>query len=284
MPYLYETHMHTCQASRCGVSTGEEQARFYKDAGYKGIIMTDHFTGGNTAVPRDLPWRERIDWFCSGYEDALITGQKIGLDVFFAWEQNYEGDEYLVYGPDKVWLLENPDIEFWSRARQLEEIHRAGGAVIQAHPFRDRSYISRVLLGPEYCDGIEAANTGNRRCNDICAAHYALRCGLFATAGSDNHNSRKADSSKLMGVAFEEPLRDMKDYAARILRRERLELRLPVGCFDRQPEEDPQAEAFWIDEDAGQGRYKRAGDFYEGESGEPLRKALLLKSSGGRQS
>jgi len=280
MSYLYETHMHTCQASRCGVSTGAEQARFYKDAGYKGIIMTDHFTGGNTAVPRDLPWRERIEWFCSGYEDALITGQKIGLDVFFAWEQNYEGDEYLVYGPDKAWLLANPDIEFWSRARQLKEVHRAGGAVIQAHPFRDRAYISRVLLGMKYCDGIEAANTGNRRCNDICAAHYALRHDLFMTAGSDNHNCARADLSLLMGVAYDEPLCDMKDFASRILKRKPLRLQIPEGWFERDPLEDPQMDAYRVDEDNRLHPYEPAGDYLEGETGEALREALLLKSSG----
>ena len=60
MPFLYETHMHTCLASACGVSTGKEHAQFYKDAGYTGIIMTDHFFRGNTAVPRNLPdWKER---------------------------------------------------------------------------------------------------------------------------------------------------------------------------------------------------------------------------------
>ena len=32
MPFLYETHMHTCQASACGRATGREQARVYKEA------------------------------------------------------------------------------------------------------------------------------------------------------------------------------------------------------------------------------------------------------------
>ena len=48
MPYIYETHMHTCQASACGASTGAEQARFYREQGYTGIIITAHFTGGCT--------------------------------------------------------------------------------------------------------------------------------------------------------------------------------------------------------------------------------------------
>ena len=139
MPFLYDTHIHTSQASKCGGSTGAEHARAYKELGFQGIIITDHFFGGNTAVPRDLPWKERVDIFCSGYEDALIEGQKIGLDVFFGWEQNFMHDEYLIYGLDKRWLLDHPEMEHWTRAQQLSEVHKYGGCVVQAHPFRDRN-------------------------------------------------------------------------------------------------------------------------------------------------
>ena len=249
MPYLYETHMHTCQGSACGVSTGAEQARFYKDQGYTGILITDHFTGGNTAVPRDLPWKERIDRFCSGYEDALITGQKIGLDVFFAWEQNYDGDEYLVYGPDKAWLLSHPDVEHWTRRKQLEEVHKAGGAVIQAHPFRHRDYIKYILLGPKYCDGIEVANTGNSPDADACARRYAEDYHLLTTAGSDNHNCEKADPAKLMGVRTEERLRSSMDYARLIRDRGPITPAIPAGWFDVDPAKAPRLLTYWVDED-----------------------------------
>ena len=104
MSYLYETHMHTCLASACGVSTGKEHVHFYKDQGFTGIIVTDHFFGGNTCVPRDLPWEKRIDLFFRGYEDALEEGLKVGLDVFFGLEQNYDHDEYLIYGLTKEYM------------------------------------------------------------------------------------------------------------------------------------------------------------------------------------
>ena len=47
--YLYETHMHTSEASACAGSTGAQMARAYKEAGYTGIIVTDHFFYGNTS-------------------------------------------------------------------------------------------------------------------------------------------------------------------------------------------------------------------------------------------
>ena len=113
MPFLYETHMHTCQASACGKATGKEQARVYKAAGYTGIIITDHFFGGNTAVDRELPWEERIDLFWKGYEDAKEEGDKIGLDVFFGLEQNIHHDEYLIYGLTKEYMKAHPEMEHW---------------------------------------------------------------------------------------------------------------------------------------------------------------------------
>ena len=249
MPYRYETHMHTCFSSACGVSTGAEHARFYKDTGYTGIIITDHFYGGNCAVDRSLPWPEFVDRFCAGYEDALCEGQKIGLDVFFAWGQNYEGDEYLIYGPDKSWLLAHPDIIHWSRARQLEEIHKAGGAVIQAHPFRNRDYIKHILLAPKYCDGIEVANTGNFAYNDVCALRYAREYGFFTTAGSDNHNSAKAEPARLMGVETDERLPDMPTFARLLRERRGVRPIIPPGRFDEDISSAPNLEVFWVDED-----------------------------------
>lgn len=248
MTYLYETHLHTCQGSACGKSTGAEHARFYSDLGYAGIIVTDHFTGGNTAVPRLLPWRERVELFCAGYEDALAEGQKRGLAVFFGWEQNYDGDEYLVYGPDKAWLLAHPDIEHWTRAKQLEEIHRAGGAVIQAHPFRERDYIKYVLLGLKYCDGIEVANTGNRPVDDLRARAYADAYGLLTTAGSDNHHSANAVPEKLMGVAVETPLGSALDFARRIRQRAPIRPAIPEGHFDIEVDPATCSPSYWIDE------------------------------------
>ena len=57
-PFLYETHMHTKEASACARCSGDEMARAYKEAGYAGVIVTDHNWGGNTCVDRSLPWEE----------------------------------------------------------------------------------------------------------------------------------------------------------------------------------------------------------------------------------
>lgn len=249
MPFLYEMHLHTSQGSACGSSLGAEHARFYKDAGYQGVFITDHFFGGNTAIPRNLPWEERIHRFCAGYEDAKKEGDKIGLQVFFGWEQNFQGDEYLIYGLDKAFLLAHPEMEHWNRKEQLEGVHRHGGCVVQAHPFRDRAYISKVLLGKEYCDGIEAVNSNNHPWNDVCALHYAETYDLPTIAGSDNHSCRWAEANigHLSGIYLDTPLESEADFVRRFFAREKMTLRCEPSHLE-SPADAPQMPAFWVEE------------------------------------
>lgn len=249
MAYLYETHLHTRQGSACGQSTGAEQARFYQALGYQGIIITDHFFGGNTAVPRHLPWEERIELFCQGYEDAKAEGDRIGLDVFFGWEQNFHGDEYLIYGLNKAFLLAHPETEHWTRREQLEEVHRHGGCVIQAHPFRDRDYIPRVLLCRQFCDGIEAGNGGNQHDQDAAAWRYAQEYGLVMTAGSDNHSvARSLDHpDSIFGVALDEPLRDIHDFVTLIRSRGPVGLHVSDRRFN-PTQQPPVITTYWLDD------------------------------------
>ena len=248
--FIYETHLHTCQASACGRSTGGEHARYYKDLGFQGIIVTDHFFGGNTCVPRELPWKERVDRFCSGYEDALIEGQKRGLDVFFGWEQGYGDDEYLVYGLDRRWLLDHPEVEHWSRREQLEGVHRYGGCVVQAHPFRTRDYIEHVRLARRFVDGMEVANAGNGALNDAYALRYAQRYQLAMTAGSDNHDSsaRPADSGRIMGIALDQRLNSIHDLVRMIRSRAPIGLHVPQERWDADLLASPRIEAYELNE------------------------------------
>ena len=231
--YLYETHMHTCQGSACGVSTGREHVHFYRDQGFTGIIITDHFFSGNTAVDRSLPWEDRIDWFFRGYEDAKEEGDKVGLDVFFAYEQNFAGDEYLVYGLDKAYMKAHPEMEYWTRRQQLDAVHAAGGCVIQAHPFRMRRYMDIIRVGELFCDGIEVANAGNDPMDDARAMLFGRERGLLMTAGSDNHHS---PAKEVYGVLLEKRLTGIQDYVDVILRREPIGLKVPEDRFRWQPE------------------------------------------------
>ena len=261
--FLYETHLHTRLSSGCGRSSGAEHVRYYHSLGFTGIFITDHFFGGNCAVPRDLPWEERIDLFRAGFDDAWNEGQKCGLDVFFAWEETFEGDDYLIYGLSPEWLKKHPQAGHWTHRQQYEAVHAAGGCVVQAHPFRCRDYIHMITLNREFVDAVEVGNAGNHQIEDAAAKRYAERFGLFETCGSDNHHSREGiwEDNRIFALEVSSRIESAADFAARILRREPMKLKVPEGRFELPPEEEafPPGEAvlgredqiplrsYWID-------------------------------------
>ncbi|MBQ4563377.1 MAG: PHP domain-containing protein [Lachnospiraceae bacterium] len=220
-PYLYETHMHTAEGSACGKAPGSEMARAAKAFGYTGVFITDHHWGGNTRPSRDLLWEEWVDEFCSGYEGAKAVGDEIGLQVFMAWESGYRATEFLIYGPDKAWMLAHPELKTISVEEQYRLIHEAGGMVIHAHPFREAAYIREVRLYPEWVDGVEGVNAQhssivssqhyNPKYNER-AITYAKEHGLPLTAGTDLHQIAPVGA----GVAFKTKLVSVQDYVERI--------------------------------------------------------------------
>lgn len=207
--HKYETHVHTSESSACANASGEAQVKFYKSRGYAGIIITDHFFNGNTTVPRDLPWEERVERFCLGYENASKWGKEVGLDVFFGWEYSYMGTDFLTYGLDKEWLIRNPIVTEMDVNSYCDFVRDCGGIIVHAHPFREASYISMIRLLPRKCDGVEIVNSNRTELENRMAALYAENYDLLPFAGSDNHS---ANQDRLNGVAFDEKITDIKDF------------------------------------------------------------------------
>lgn len=155
--------MHTKEGSACGRSTAAEMVHAYKELGYTGVFVTDHFFNGNCAVSGELPWAEKVERFCRGYENARAEGERIGLDVFFGFEYGIQQIDFLVYNLDKEWLLAHPDIDKWDPKRAFAAIHEGGGFIIHAHPFRERDYIDHIRLYPRDVDGVEIFNGAQRK-------------------------------------------------------------------------------------------------------------------------
>ena len=215
--FKYETHLHTAEASGCASASGAQQAKRYKELGYDGIIVTDHFFNGNTAVTNYSDWKERVNLFCKGYETAKAEGDKIGLKVFFGLEFSYFGADLLTYGIGKDFLLENEnicDIGFYQFA---DKVHRAGGILVHAHPFREAEYIHEIKLLPKWIDAVEVYNSGNykQEYNDR-AKWYAEQYDFPQTAGTDNHHLSKEEIS---GIKTQEPLENIGDYISAVKER-----------------------------------------------------------------
>lgn len=216
-PYIYETHLHTNQSSACAWNSGYEMAKAAHEAGYSGIVVTDHNWGGNTGVDRQHPWEKWVQEFCKGYLDAKrYADEHEDFDVFFGYEAGFCGTEFLIYGITPQWLMEHSNI----RTESIEEHHRmvreAGGFIIHAHPFREEWYIPEIRLYPDLVDAVEGINAThschkstahNKTEYDDRAVAYANEHGLPMTAGSDIHSINLFGG----GMAFRRRITSIQD-------------------------------------------------------------------------
>lgn len=207
--FLYETHLHTAESSKCGASSGAEFARHFHALGYAGIFVTDHFLNGNTTVPAELPWAERIAWFCRGYDAAAAEGRRLGLGVFFAWEYSYGWAHFLTYGLGRDWLLAHPDMLDWELLDYFDRVHADGGFIVHAHPFREK--VDLVQLVPGKTDAVEVVNAARSDVHNRYALDFAVSHRLLRTAGSDIHSTLQ---KRLCGVSCTRRLSGGGDYLA----------------------------------------------------------------------
>ena len=185
--YRYETHLHTFPVSKCARAGVEESLQFYKGIGYDGVFITNHFIDSNINIDRAAPYEEKIRFYFSDCEEGVRVGREIGLKVFCGVELSCGGTDFLVYGLDKQWYLDHPEIETMKKSEELPLLMQSGALVIQAHPFRQAAYIDHIRLFPSCVHGVEVINACRTDEDNRMAELYAEHYGLLKFAGSDNH-------------------------------------------------------------------------------------------------
>lgn len=188
MSYLYETHFHTSEVSPCGNVTAADGVRLYRNAGYDGILVTDHFS--TDYLKKDYKgesWQEKIDYYLNGYRTAKqyeSADFTVMLGIELRLPEN--ANDYVILGVDEDLLYENE----WFTELSLKQFRKFALehelTIIQAHPFRK----NMTVCQPNLLDGMEVFN-GNRRhdsSNEIALA-WAKRFGLLPSSGSDFHET-----------------------------------------------------------------------------------------------
>jgi len=161
----------------------------YRDAGYQGIVFTDHFHEEYFSSLGDMKWEDKIDRYLEGYREALDEGQKLGMDIFRGIELRFTDhqNDFLVYGLDDRFLKEQKDLHK-SCLRDFHELIKDNHQILvfQAHPFRPGCRI----VDPALLDGVEIFN-GNPRhdSRNHMAAEVAMKHGLHILSGSDFHRT-----------------------------------------------------------------------------------------------
>lgn len=213
--YFYELHLHTAETSRCGKSPARDMVEVYKQKGFSGIVVTDHFINGNSYARDPETWKEKMDAYLKGYYAAKEAGAEMGLKVYFGVEYTHmggNGEDYLLLGlkPEHLYHeLENCDR--WSIEYLCDTVHALGGIVIRAHPYREAGYIARAGIERPglNVDAIEVFNAGNSaEAFNEKALNMAMRENKPWTAGSDTHSVNTAAQGF---VGFDT---DPADYAA----------------------------------------------------------------------
>jgi len=188
MEFLYETHMHTAEVSGCAIGSAEQQVITYKNHGFTGIIVTDHFINGYTNCPKGLNWEEKMNFIVSGYEAAKIAGETHGLDVFLGWEFTINGADFLTYGLDLDFLKGFPGLDELSIEEYSDIVRKSGGYLAQAHPYREEYYIEDPYpVAPHLIDGVEVFNAMDKREANVKAYEFAQENDLPMQAGTDSH-------------------------------------------------------------------------------------------------
>ena len=190
--FIYEMHQHTAGVSACAHDTPEQVVRGLKNAGFSGMVLTNHFYHGNTGVRRQLPWEDFVHPFVQAYEQAKKAAKALDFDVLFGLEEGIgDGKEVLLYGITPEFVYAHPEMRDTRLPELSAMVRAAGGLVVQAHPFRVREYIRAPWeeLPVAYLDGVEVHNACNDDLSNVRAGAFCQANGLIAVAGTDAHES-----------------------------------------------------------------------------------------------
>lgn len=208
--FLYETHLHTYPVSKCAKASVRENLEFYKSLGYEGVFITNHFIDGNINIDKSLPYEQLVEFYFSDYEEGVRIGKEIGISVFLGIESSYSGTDFLIYGLDKQWFLNHPEIQEMKKSEMLPFMAEEGALIIQAHPFREASYIDHIRLFPRCVHGVEVHNAGRSDFENSMAELYAKNYNLIPFAGTDNHQA--GTQTKFGGMQSKAPIANEQDF------------------------------------------------------------------------
>lgn len=212
--YKYELHAHTSECDRDAHLSAAELVRLYKDAGYDGIVITDHYierfyTLWFPEEVKDLTHEQQVARWLKGFRTARAEGEKVGLTVLPGAEVRFDGfpNDYLLYGLHEEFFFTAPRLNELKNLPELLALMPEGACVVHAHPFRD----DMVVKTPQGLFGIEVFNGGTDSFRNDLAKQFARHYGLPMTSGSDIHS---VDRLAKGGIVTERRIRTPEDLSA----------------------------------------------------------------------
>lgn len=199
--YKYELHAHTHECDRDATLSACELVHLYKDAGYDGMVITDHYierfyTRWFPEEVEGLTHEQQVTRWLKGFRAAREEGEKIGFTVLPGAEVRFDNypNDYLLYGLHEEFFYTVPRLNELKSVNALLALMAENVCVVQAHPFRD----GMVVTDPRGLFGLEVFNGGTEKFRNDLARQYAEHYGLAMTSGSDIHNMRRLAKGGIM--------------------------------------------------------------------------------------
>lgn len=184
--YKIEPHLHTKPVSSCAYFQPEEMVRFYHEAGYNTVFVSDHFALHHFAKLEGLTFQEKTALLYNSYLRAKAEGERLGIHVLFSPELSLHGNHYLLYNVTPEFLQSREDVFEMPLEAFYRHAKSHGITIIQAHPLRD----GKCIPQPDYVDGFEVINSNPRHDNyDEQVLALAKKHNLLMSAGSDAHRT-----------------------------------------------------------------------------------------------
>ena len=183
--YKIDFHTHTTPASPCSEITPQRMVEAYKELGFDGIVLTNHFV--DFLLKSNDP-EVVSQTYLSDYYKTKEIGNKNGLKVYLGMEIRFPENcnDYLIYGIEEKDIKElfsyihGDYISFYKAFKNDKNV------ILQAHPFRN----GMTLQNPDYIDGIETFNIHPGHNSRVgFASRYANAYPHFIkTCGTDFHH------------------------------------------------------------------------------------------------
>lgn len=207
-----ETHCHTFGTSSCADTDNKTLIEKFVKAGYKGIIVNNHFSPDTYArYMNGETHEEKIDSFFGFYDEFKKECEKVGIRVFYGAEIRVKdsrvkgyGTEYAVIGFEKRVFYENPPLFTLSQEELFNLAEKEGAFMYQTHPFR-----TNVLAGnPKFLHGAEVFNGHYHHYNNNdLAREFCKENNLIGMSGTDFHHK---DQPITAGIYIPEEITDEK--------------------------------------------------------------------------
>ena len=191
--YKYDLHIHTAECDKYAWVSGAEIVRRYKDAGYDGLVITDHYESLLFDWFKDeigTSDKEKIiNRYLRGYYSARNEAEKIGFSVLCGAEVRFENNinDYLVYGLEEQDFYRLPLLNKLQNVEELSAVLPDNALIVWAHPFRN----NMTVCSPSNIFGIEGYNGCTEKFRNEMAKMFANHYNKVITSGSDFHEISK---------------------------------------------------------------------------------------------